>query len=232
MSEEIQKKPLEVLLAVPFTAIKSSKDHAEGSSIHIGAQNMNDATSGAFTGEVAADMLKDAGAEFVLLGHSERRKFFLESNEFINRKVLRALESDLQPLLCIGETFSEREENKTEEVLTKQIQECLQGVSIEKASKLVLCYEPVWAIGTGKAAIAEDVSKTHTFIRTLLSEMFSRDVSQKIPLLYGGSVSEKNAESFLLEKNIDGLLIGSASLHAETFAKIIELRQNTLKAKV
>jgi triosephosphate isomerase len=216
---------LRVCLAVPFTAIKECAEKAASTPLVIGAQNMNDASEGAFTGEVAAPMLKEAGAQFVLLGHSERRKFFSESNSFINRKVIKALEASLQPVLCIGETFDERESGVTENVLREQLTSCLEGVSPEAADHIVVAYEPVWAIGTGKPATPEIVAETHAFIRKLLSEKYgpSGDV---ISLLYGGSVTPANAQSYLIEKDIDGLLVGSASLHPDSFSKICNVAQS------
>lgn len=221
-----------VFLAVPFTAIKSAADSAKGSSVVIGAQNMNDASEGAFTGEVAASMLKDAGASFVLLGHSERRRIFKEDNAFINRKVKRALESALQPIICIGETFEEREAGKTHEVIKKQLLECLEGVSKENAATLIIAYEPVWAIGSGKAATSIIAEEAHLYIREVVSDLFGEDIAVKLPILYGGSVNSENAKEFLKEADIDGLLIGSASLHPETFAKIVGLCQNSQSKQI
>lgn len=214
-----------IFLAVPFTAIHPCFEKVKGSSIVIGAQNMNDATEGAFTGEVSASMIKDAGASFVILGHSERRKFFHETDEFINKKVKRALDSDLTPILCIGENFDEREAGKTHEVLKNQLTHCLEGVHLSNKN-LIIAYEPIWAIGTGKAATPELVEETHKFIRQTLEEILGKD-GLKVPLLYGGSVNGNNAQTFVKEPDIDGLLVGSASLHPESFAKIIQLVQNS-----
>lgn len=215
----------EVLLAVSFTALKPCIETAEKMNLKIGAQNMNDATEGAFTGEIAARMLQDVGAQFVLLGHSERRKLFHEDDTFINRKVLRALEAHILPILCVGETFEEREDGKTEEVLSRQLQEGLNGV--EGVSKLYIAYEPVWAIGTGRAATAEIAEEAHAFIRRTLQELYGEEFAQKVVILYGGSVSPDNADSFLKEEDVDGLLIGSASLKTESFAKILALCKNS-----
>lgn len=223
-----EKSPAKVMLAVPFTAIKSGAEKAKGTNIIIGAQNMNDATEGAFTGEVAASMLKEAGAEFVLIGHSERRTIFHETNAQVARKVQRALASELQPIMCIGETYDEHEQNKTEEVLKIQVTEGLAGTTNAAAASLVIAYEPVWAIGTGLAATPELVAKSHQVIRSILSGIWSDKEAAKVPIVYGGSVTPKNAESFLDLADVDGLLIGTASLHPETFAKIIELRQNVI----
>jgi triosephosphate isomerase (TIM) len=215
----------EVLLAVPFTIIESAAKKAEASPVLIGAQNMNDASEGAFTGEVAASMLKDAGAKFVLLGHSERRTIFKETDEFINRKIKRASEIGLLSVLCVGETNEEREGEKTREVLKQQLSKCLEGVKYEKG-KLMVAYEPVWAIGTGKAATNTIAEEAHAFIRGVLRELYGEEVANGMPILYGGSVNASNAATFLKEPDVDGLLIGSASLGAESFAKILELRQN------
>lgn len=215
-----------VILAVPFTAIRPMAEKVAQTKIAIAAQNMNDASEGAFTGEVSGEMLKEAGADFVILGHSERRRLYAETNEFINRKVKRALECGLKPILCIGETFEEREAGKTEAVLEKQLTECLGGVSQESQNALMISYEPVWAIGTGKAASPDIVEEAQAFCRSVLSSLLGDSAGDKVPILYGGSVNPENANKYLEEQDIDGLLIGSASLMSESFAKIIRLRQN------
>lgn len=222
----LDKGNCQVMLAVPYTCIRPLAEKVKGTSILIGAQNMNDAMEGAFTGEVAAIMLKEAGAEFVLLGHSERRTIFHENNAFIHRKVQRALACNLKPILCIGETFDERQQNQTEEVLQRQLSECLEGVSKEAANILTLAYEPVWAIGTGLAATPEIAASALNSCRNVLSKMWGESEAAKVPILYGGSVNPKNAQSYLALSENDGLLIGSASLDADSFAKIIALRQN------
>ncbi|MBS0622112.1 MAG: triose-phosphate isomerase [Verrucomicrobia bacterium] len=202
----------EVLLAVPYTAIRSARDAAQGSKVQIGAQNMNDAREGAFTGEISASMLLDAGAQFVVLGHSERRHIFGESNQFINRKVKRALKEGLRVILCVGESSQEREADQTEEVLRKQLEESLSG--IEEKQRLIVAYEPVWAIGTGRSASAEIAQQTHFFLRSLLGE--------EVWMLYGGSVKPDNVAEFLSQPDIDGVLVGGASLDPESFAKIVQ----------
>lgn len=216
-----------VMLAVPFTAIKTLSDKASGTNIIIGAQNMNDAKEGAFTGEVAALMLKNAGAQFVLIGHSERRQLFHEDNAFINRKVLRAFDAGLNPLLCVGESYEERQENKTEDVLKEQLTQCLQGVTADAIKTLTIAYEPVWAIGTGLAASSEQASNAMKQCRDVLELLYDAKTVRDVPLLYGGSVNAQNAENYLNNDGIDGLLIGSASLATDSFAKIISLRQNS-----
>lgn len=224
MAENVDCK---IMLAVPFTAIKTLAEKVKGTNILIGAQNMNDASEGAFTGEVAAIMLKDAGAEFVLIGHSERRQLYHEDNAFINRKVLRALACGLTPLLCVGETVEEREENKTEDVLKEQLTVALQGCAKDAAKSLIVAYEPVWAIGSGLAATSEIAATTMKQCRDILGQIFDDVSAAKVPIVYGGSVNALNAENYLKSSEIDGLLIGSASLATDSFAKIISLRQNS-----
>ena len=209
-----------IMLAVPYTAIQPLSEKVKGTNIVIGAQNMNDATEGAFTGEIAAIMLKEAGAEFVLLGHSERRIYFKEDNAFINRKVLKALDSDLMPILCVGESFEEHQDKQTDKVVAQQLTECLQGVKKE----LMVAYEPVWAIGTGLAATPKVAESAMKQAKAVLGDILGDKVGSKVPLLYGGSVSPKNAQEFLESSEIDGLLVGSASLAAESFAQIISLQ--------
>lgn len=228
LKEKITGISSKLWLAVPFTAIRPVREMVP-KQVSVGAQNMNDATAGAFTGEIAAVMLKEAGAEFVLLGHSERRQYFQESDEFINRKVLRALESSLTPVLCIGEGFDAREEGKTEEVLRGQLTVGLQGVSQEALSSCLIAYEPVWAIGTGRAATPELVLETHATIRSILSSLYEEGVSTKVRIVYGGSVSTATAESLAAVAGVDGFLIGTASLQPEGFAKIAALSDNACK---
>jgi triosephosphate isomerase len=218
----VENSNAEVCLAVPFTSITAAVEAAKDTNIVIGAQNMNDASEGAFTGEIAAIMLKEIGAEFVLLGHSERRTLFHETDPYINRKVIKALEDDLTPVLCIGETAAEREENKTEEVLQRQLEECLSGVGEEPASKLVIAYEPVWAIGTGKTATPQMAEEAHAFIRKCLTKQFGKKIAQGLSILYGGSVKPDNMAALMQEKNIDGALVGGASLQVKNFSAIIQ----------
>ena len=201
-----------MLLAVPFTALQA----AQGSEIEIGAQNMHDAAEGAFTGEISANMLWDAGATFVILGHSERRHLFGETNAFIHRKVVRALEEELQPLLCIGETEEERAHGRTADVLKRQLDECLKGVDPEK---VMIAYEPVWAIGTGKTATPEIAEEAHQQIRAHLGES-----GKGVAILYGGSVKPETMKPLMQQPNVNGVLVGGASLDVETFAKIVNWR--------
>jgi len=219
----IEKSQATVYLAVPFTAIHATAQlvKALDAPIVIGAQNMNDATEGAFTGEIAARMLKDAGAQFVILGHSERRHIFNESNDFINKKVKRALEDAIQPILCIGETLTQREEGETEAVLREQLLGSLEGVSSDALLKMLVAYEPVWAIGTGKVAHPDDAQAAHAHVRGVLAENWGDEVANQIVIQYGGSVKPDNAADLLSKPDVDGLLVGGASLSADSFSKII-----------
>lgn len=209
-----------VFLAAPFTSIAASFSAAKHSNITIGAQNMNDARDGAFTGEVSSLMLKEAGASFVILGHSERRQIFHESDELIHRKILRALQDDIQPVLCVGETKQEREAGKTEDVILRQIESALQKVPVQDAERLVLAYEPVWAIGMGHAATPKQIEEAHAFCRKCLEKLFGKS-SLHIPIIYGGSVHPDNVREIVKQKDIDGVLVGGASLDADTLSAII-----------
>lgn len=227
---QIEGEEVNVYLAVPFTSISTAAHYAKNSKIVIGAQNMNDAREGAFTGEIAGLMLKEAGAAFVLLGHSERRTLFGEEDAFINKKVLRALADDLQPILCIGETAEHHGKGKTEEVLQEQLFADLAGVPPGDASKLIIAYEPVWAIGSGKTPTVSQIQKTHAAIRKYLVEMFDK-TGDKIPILYGGSVKPDNVGEIGQEKDVDGVLVGGASLDPKKLAEIIHNMSHTKKEK-
>lgn len=212
-----------VYLAVPFTAIRPAVEAAGESGLVIGAQNMNDAEEGAFTGEIAARMLLDAGARFTLLGHSERRHIFGEKDDLINRKVHRALADGLQPILCVGETLEERRAGEAQEVVERQILEGLRRVKGKrKLATLVLAYEPVWAIGTGETATAEMAQEMHDHCRKVITKEWGAEVGEEMSILYGGSVKPENAGQLLQQPDVDGLLVGGASLHPELFIKIIE----------
>lgn len=208
-------------LAVPFTAIQPLSQEAQSSELVIGAQNMNDASEGAFTGEIAGHMLKEAGAQFVLLGHSERRRFFYEDDACINRKIKRALEEQLIPVLCVGETAEEHQAGQTHEVIERQLKECLAGILPASLTSLVVAYEPVWAIGTGEFAEPGIVQQVHAFCRQILKTLLGEQEGSNIPIQYGGSVNASNASQFLEQPDIDGLLVGGASLSLESFIKIV-----------
>ena len=223
ISASVEKANARVMIAAPYTALKSMSEKNPTSHVVIGAQNMNDASDGAFTGEVAASMIKDAGAEFVILGHSERRRLFHETDECINKKVKRALQSSLQPIVCIGESYEEHEQKQTEEVLARQLTAAFNDVDAKDIAKCIIAYEPIWAIGTGLAADPKTVANINTSIRKILADIAGEKEAKNMAILYGGSVSKDNAQDYVQTEGIDGLLIGSASLQPETFAKIITL---------
>jgi len=212
----------EIVLIPPLTAIHVLKNMSEGSPIKLGAQNVFWEEKGAYTGEVSASMLKNAGCDFVVVGHSERRQYFGETNETVNKKLRAALGHGLIPIMCIGETLKEREENKTTETIDKQIVEGLNDIGLEDLKNIVLAYEPVWAIGTGLTATPEQAEEVHLFIRNRLAEMYGNEASSCAIILYGGSVKPENTFSLLREKDINGALVGGASLKADSFAGIIE----------
>lgn len=220
MELALPKTEKHVYLAVPFTALDAVATTSQLAV--IGAQNVNEHHKGAFTGEISCDMLKEAGAKFVLLGHSERRHLFHEGNEVINRKVKAVLESGLQPVLCIGETSKVQEAGATHFVLKTQLHQCLEGLTANDLQTLILAYEPVWAIGTGKHATPEQAEEVHHFCRSLIAEKWGDELAAKMPILYGGSVNPDNAKKLLDQPDVDGLLVGGASLEVETFCKIIE----------
>ena len=209
----------DILVCPPFTALYPVSKELEGSNIVLGGQNMYFEEQGAFTGEISPLMLKDAGCSYVILGHSERRHIFGETNELVNKKVLSAVNHGLIPILCVGELLEERESGKTQEVVEKQVREGLKG--IDGNDEFVIAYEPVWAIGTGKTATPELAEEVHFFIRRVLSDMFGSEKANSVRILYGGSVKPENAAGLLNMENIDGALVGGASLKAESFAKIV-----------
>lgn len=216
--------PGDVLVAVcpPFVNLAGVGEAVSGSKIGLGAQNMHFEDSGAYTGEVSAPMLKALGCEYVIIGHSERREYFGETDEGVNKKVKKALAAGLVPIMCIGETLEQREAGKEKDVVGKQVKGGLEGVSIDDPSTLVLAYEPVWAIGTGRTASPEQAQEIHAFIRSLLVEQFGQDKAARIHILYGGSMKPSNAAELLGKKDVDGGLIGGAALKADDFAALIE----------
>lgn len=218
----VEKLDVLIGLAVPFTAISLCAELVADSSVMIGAQNMHSADEGAFTGEIAGKMLQEAGAEFVVLGHSERRVSFHETNEEIGKKVSRALEEGLKVVLCVGESLEQRKKG-CEEHLEEQLFSALSGVKKTLLKQIAIAYEPIWAIGTGKSAKPKDVEKTHMFLRAVLEQIHGKTYGKKLPILYGGSVKKANIESFLQESHIDGALVGGASLEATEFASMIAL---------
>jgi len=211
-----------VAVCPPFTALDRVGPLLEGTTIALGAQNMYSEASGAFTGEVSAAMLRELFVGYVILGHSERRTIFLELDGQINKKVLFALNSKLKPILCVGETLAEREAGQTLTVVGRQVVEGLRGVSPTQAESVVIAYEPVWAIGTGKVATTAQAQEAHAFIRKELAKLWGQNVADKVRILYGGSMKPANAGELLAQSDIDGGLIGGASLEAASFVSLVE----------
>lgn len=212
----------DVAVFPPFVSIPAAAGALKGSAIGLGAQNMHEAESGAFTGEVSGSMLLTAGCEFVILGHSERRQLFGESDPGINRKLLAALTVGLKPIVCVGETLQDRESGRTEPVVEKQLAGGLKGLTESQLLNTTLAYEPVWAIGTGRVATLEQAGEVHRFIRGWIGKTFSRDAAEAIRIQYGGSVKPDNAAALLADPDIDGALVGGASLKADQFGGIIQ----------
>ena len=213
---------VEIVVCPPFTALESVAHALEGQAIKLGAQNMHPEKSGAFTGEVSAEMLRTLYVSHVILGHSERRQYFAETDAFVNKKVLAALAAQLRPILCVGETLAEREGNQTLEVVKTQTEAALAGVKPEQITSVVIAYEPVWAIGTGKVATTAQAQEVHAFIRQLLTGLYGAALAQKVRILYGGSMKPANAPELLAQPDIDGGLIGGASLEARSFVDLVK----------
>lgn len=216
---------VEIVLCAPFTALESLSREIKKSRIGLGAQNMHPTNEGAFTGEVSAEMLLDLGIKYVIIGHSERRQLFNESNEFVKEKVEKALEKDLIPLLCIGETLEEREAGLTLAKCKRQVESALKDIEEQNVPKVIIAYEPIWAIGTGKTASAEDAEETIKGIRDIIAEMFSKDIAEQVRIQYGGSVKAANVEELMTKDNIDGALVGGASLDATSFSQIVNYKE-------
>lgn len=212
---------VDMVLCPSALAVDRVAKLAKGSNVFVGAQNMYFEASGAFTGENSAAMLVDSGCQYVILGHSERRTIFHETNEMINKKVKKALESGLFAIVCVGETLEEREAGKMEKVLEDHVLNSLKGFTAEDFKKIVIAYEPVWAIGTGKTATPEQAEEAHAYIRALLVKLAGKEVADSVRIQYGGSVKPENTRELMSKDNIDGALVGGASLKADSFAKIV-----------
>lgn len=220
MLEEIQD--VDIVLSPPFTALEPVARALEGSLVGLAAQNMHWEEAGAFTGEISPIQLRDVGCHFVVIGHSERRQYFGESDGEISRKVSSAMQEGIIPILCIGETLGERDYGKTLEVVERQLRGAIESIILETGSELVIAYEPVWAIGTGKTATPQEAQETHGFIRGLLSSLFGAEKSLSVRILYGGSVNGGNAGILLKMEDIDGALVGGASLAPQSYFEIIK----------
>jgi len=214
---------VEVVLAPPFPSIAPLAAALKGSGVGVASQNVHFADEGAYTGEVSPAMVKDAGATHCIVGHSERRQYFAESDESVNRKVRAALAAGLTPILCLGETLSEREAGKTFEVVSRQLREGVREIPAAEAAKVILAYEPVWAIGTGKTATPEQAQEVHGFLRARMKEIWG-EAASRVRVLYGGSVKPDNIAALMAKEDIDGALVGGASLSPESFARIVKFK--------
>ncbi len=216
---------VEVAVAPPFTALYAISQELKGTFIRLAAQNLFYEEKGAFTGEISPFMLKEIGCQYAIIGHSERRQFFGETDETVNRRIKAALGQDLKPIFCVGETLKEREGGKTFSVIERQAEGGLRGIGKEEVKNIVMAYEPVWAIGTGKTATPEQAEEVHRFIRERLERLYSREIAEGIRIQYGGSVTPENIKGLISQENIDGALVGGASLKSETFSKIVRFKE-------
>jgi triosephosphate isomerase len=217
-----EKPNCDIIICPPFTSLSEASKLVSGSVIKLGAQNMHFEVSGAFTGEISALMLKSVGCEYVILGHSERRNIFGENDEIINKKIKKALAAGLKPIFCVGELLEERENGTTNDVVKRQVLKGLKGISAEEMKNIIVAYEPVWAIGTGKTATPAQAQEVHEFIRDLIEIGYSLEVAENLVIQYGGSVKPENAKELLSQKDIDGALVGGACLKADSFMGIIK----------
>ena len=211
----------EVILCVPYTDLFYCLMNVQGTNIKIGAQNMHFAETGAYTGEVSGKMLKSIGVEYVIIGHSERRQYYNETDESVNKKIKAAFENELKPIVCVGETLEEREAGKTADIITNQTRLALEGLTNEQVKNTIIAYEPIWAIGTGKTATSEDANNSIISIREEIKRIYGEDVSEAVIIKYGGSVKSSNAKELFSTSDIDGGLVGGASLKPDEFSKIV-----------
>lgn len=212
----------EVVICVPYTAIATAARLTKGSNIKVGAENVSWADKGAFTGEISAEMLKEVGAEYVIIGHSERRQMFGETDETVNKRTVQALKNGLKPIMCVGETLQERESDRTKDVVKTQTAGAFAGMQAADLDNVVIAYEPVWAIGTGKTATAEQANETIAYIRSVVADLFGKTAADKLRIQYGGSMNPQNAAALMAQPDIDGGLIGGASLKAVDFSKVVK----------
>lgn len=217
----VKNSDAEVILCVPYTDLFYSLLTAQNTNIKIGAQNMHWEESGAYTGEVSGKMLKSIGVEYVIIGHSERRQYFNETDETVNKKVKSAFANELKPIVCVGETLEQREAGKAEEIITAQTKIALDGLTEEQVESTIIAYEPIWAIGTGKTATAEDANNSIKAIRNEIAKNYGQNIADKVIIQYGGSVKASNAKELFSTSDIDGGLVGGASLKVEEFANIV-----------
>ena len=217
---------VDIVIIPPYTSILKTLDMVKNTDIKVGAQNMYHEEKGAFTGEISPLFLKNIGCQYVILGHSERRNIFNETDELINKKVKKALEVNLIPIVCIGEHLDEREKGNTKEVIKNQFNKTFYGLSKEQLKKIIIAYEPIWAIGTGKTATPEQAEEIHVFIRKIIEDMYDKDTAEQTRIQYGGSIKPSNAEDLFNKLNIDGGLVGGASLQAESLYQIVNFAKS------
>lgn len=220
---------VDIVICPAYTALSETGEVIADSNIALGAQDLYWQPEGAFTGEVSPVMLKDAGAQYVIIGHSERRQYFAETNDSVNKKLKAALSYDLLPIVCVGENLAERESNKTLEVLTDHVQNGLKDISEAQIAKVVIAYEPVWAIGTGKTATSLQAQEAHAYIRNLIAKMYNQNIADELRIQYGGSVKPENIQELVSQADVDGALVGGASLSVDSFAKIVKLASKVKK---
>jgi len=214
----------DIVVAPTFTALGAVSREIEGGNIELAAQDVFWESSGAYTGEISPGMLKDVGCRYVIIGHSERRQYFGETNESVHKKIKACLAMDLYPIVCVGEALEEREAGKTFDMVKIQVIQCLEGFSREEVERITIAYEPIWAIGTGKTATPQQAEEVHAFIREQMGQMTNRQVSEGVRIQYGGSVNPDNISDLMLQPNIDGALVGGASLKADAFSRIVKFK--------
>ena len=220
IKDRVNNEKVEAVICAPFTLLKDLKEATKGTSIKIGAQNMHFEEKGAFTGEISPLMLKEIDMDYVIIGHSERRQYFNETDETVNKKVLKALEVGIDPILCVGETLEEREAGNTKDVCKVQVEKALENVSKEDIAKVVIAYEPIWAIGTGKTATSEDANDVIAYIRQVVANLY-KDLANEVRIQYGGSVKPSNVGEIMNQSDIDGALVGGASLEANDYIQLV-----------
>lgn len=218
---KVKNAKTEVVVCPPFTSLALSSNILKGSNVKLGAQNVHFEEKGAFTGEISPNMLKNLGVSYIIIGHSERRMYFRETDETVNKKIHMCLKHKFNPVLCVGESLEEKESNNMEKVLTRQIEKAFFNISEEDAKKVVIAYEPIWAIGTGKTATSSDADNIISFIRKVISGIYNKEVSENIVMLYGGSVKPNTIKEQMSMENIDGALVGGASIVVEDFERIV-----------
>ena len=217
---------IDSVICAPFLFLDRLVQNVQGSDLKIGAQNMHFEDKGAFTGEISPVALKDIGVTYVIIGHSERREMFAETDETVNKKVHAAFKHGLIPIVCCGETLEQRESGKTNDIVGAQVEKALAGLTAEQAKQVVIAYEPIWAIGTGKSSTAEDANEVCSHIRSVIANLFSPEVAQAVRIQYGGSVKPENIRQFLAQEHIDGALVGGASLDPKSFLQLVEAGQH------